>query len=412
MNVQFTKKILAVAVLSATCQISVAASAIDKDKCNASDDVTGWGIWCGVDTYLASQTEDQPTAAGSDFSTTPEIAVETLGSADSELYGGKPEIPESEPSEPVVPPVIPPVVEIELPLKPVEDGTAFRGYWVSSTYEDSFIFQDESFSSQSETGVDIGTLGVTLIDDGAPNSNTGNNDRITQNFYDRNGNQVAALDLEGGDSWPKVTDVNITNDANQPSSAFGFETRTIGFDGGESESGEISDNNELIKNNDEVLKSYWSGGTTFWSNTQNWDIGSSSNETTYTSVYGSLTPLSEIQNLISGNVQAQYSGSSALYRQDVAIDVNFGQESFTGSWTGGTNGAFDFGASGVIQGQNIVSTSISGATGIVQGSFFNENARDLGGAYEVNNGSTTVRDVFATTKGTGNTVAPDLNTSP
>ncbi|MCU7801547.1 MAG: transferrin-binding protein-like solute binding protein [gamma proteobacterium symbiont of Lucinoma myriamae] len=108
--------------------------------------------------------------------------------------------------------------------------------------------------------------------------------------------------------------------------------------------------------------------------------------------------------MISGNLQARYTGNSALYQQDVTIDVDFGKESFSGNWKNGTNEAFDFGATGKIQGQHIVATTITGGTGLVQGSFYGVQAKNLGGAYEVNNGVKTIRDVFATTQGANNSV--------
>lgn len=56
---QFTKKLMAAAILSLFSQTSYAA--INEQECNSTDTLQGWGFWCGVDTYLSQQ---EPTAAG------------------------------------------------------------------------------------------------------------------------------------------------------------------------------------------------------------------------------------------------------------------------------------------------------------------------------------------------------------
>jgi len=58
MNNNFTKKILSLVVLGLFSQVSYA---VQEKECNSTDTLQGWGIWCGVDTYL---TQQEPTAAG------------------------------------------------------------------------------------------------------------------------------------------------------------------------------------------------------------------------------------------------------------------------------------------------------------------------------------------------------------
>lgn len=467
MNTEFQKKLLMIAVLSACFQVAGAAIG-DKDNCNASDNVTGWGIWCGSDTYFASITENQPTAAGPEASTMPDIAVETLGSQESDRYGGKVKPPEDDdvsppetPEPPVVitpvPDVQPPIPDVEppinddvLPLALLEDDSLFKGYWVASNNERSMEEAPDGGESEtagiyidnSVTGYDIGTIGVDLIDNGMGDGED-NTDSILQNFYDRKSSQVdtyssqgnlsereSSKDEDGGTTYNYRSNnayVNIyAPDQQGRSRAQGDKgeeyyyyyrkdgvsnSRWSSGDGGEqyTYNSELSSEDIGKSNSLKVLKSYWQGFTSFtnssgYNNTDGeieqgaWNYSA----TEYTSVYGVLTPLTEIQRMISGNVRADYSGNSALYRQDVAINVDFGQKNWSGSWTASDKidtGAFDFTASGNIKGQHIVSTAIGGATGLVQGSFFGAEAKNLGGAYEVTKGTKTIRDVFATTKG-------------
>ncbi|MDX1352053.1 MAG: hypothetical protein R3254_03515, partial [Thiomicrorhabdus sp.] len=59
MNKNFSKKLLSLIILGLLSPASVYA--IDKKECNSTDNLEGWGIWCGVDTYLSKQ---ESTAAG------------------------------------------------------------------------------------------------------------------------------------------------------------------------------------------------------------------------------------------------------------------------------------------------------------------------------------------------------------
>jgi hypothetical protein len=131
-------------------------------------------------------------------------------------------------------------------------------------------------------------------------------------------------------------------------------------------------------------------------------------------VAGVLTPLMDIAALQAGNLTAYYTGYTAgthwehdnYPESPVAITVNFGNSTWSGSWNNGVDGyththsadstgqvhvfgQVGFNASGNISGANIQSTSVStadpGATvsGSVQGSFFGPNAGALGGIVDI-----------------------------
>ena len=91
MNNHFTKKILSLVVLGLFSQVSYA---VQEKECNSTDTLQGWGIWCGVDTYL---TQQEPTAAG------PVGSSPTFNgnvSFDSQKFGGAININEAPPSDP------------------------------------------------------------------------------------------------------------------------------------------------------------------------------------------------------------------------------------------------------------------------------------------------------------------------
>jgi len=62
--------------------LSSTGYAADKKECNSSDALQGWGIWCGVDSYL---TQQEPTAAGPVDDSNPELG---LPAVDSDKFGG------------------------------------------------------------------------------------------------------------------------------------------------------------------------------------------------------------------------------------------------------------------------------------------------------------------------------------
>jgi len=58
MEVKFTKSLIAAAILSSAALFT---STTYASTCDSSNDLKGWGAWCGIDTYLGQQ---EPTASG------------------------------------------------------------------------------------------------------------------------------------------------------------------------------------------------------------------------------------------------------------------------------------------------------------------------------------------------------------
>ena len=91
-------------------------------------------------------------------------------------------------------------------------------------------------------------------------------------------------------------------------------------------------------------------------------------------VAGQPTPLSEIAALRTGNVSATYTGSSFYHGHTVNLGVNFGNSTWTGTWSGSNieysnstlKGGNNFSASGAISG-NALNGGVTG-TGILSGS--------------------------------------------
>jgi hypothetical protein len=170
-------------------------------------------------------------------------------------------------------------------------------------------------------------------------------------------------------------------------------------------SGELWSSSSQPPGDYEVLKDYWVGARVKSTLSLDQEAGFTGLELTNTFVGGRLTPLADVQNLVAGNVIADYSGSSQHLGQAVQVRVDFGAQTFTGSWTGGqvpSNLSVDpsFTASGVVQGQHIVATSFgSGVSGQLQGSFFRPEAQALGGAYDVQKaGVGRFNDTFSASK--------------
>jgi len=121
-------------------------------------------------------------------------------------------------------------------------------------------------------------------------------------------------------------------------------------------------------------------------------------------IVGDATGLDDLAGLNAGDVQATYQGVSQFSRTAVEINVDFGAGTWDGSWNGGVDsnirtfttsdganvvyGQVGFEASGIVNGANIVGTSVSAAdavaiSGTVDGTFFGGNAGVLGGVVNI-----------------------------
>jgi hypothetical protein len=185
----------------------------------------------------------------------------------------------------------------------------------------------------------------------------------------------------------------------------------------------------------EALRNYWAGYaySGISSGTSSAGAGASQRDQEQVSVShvfvgGELTPEAFIATQIAHQtIAGSYSGYSSFYNQKVDVTVNFTDETFAGTWVNQEGGIGmpmmrmegghtaveprSFAASGNIVGQHIVADSITGegvTGGILQGSFFGDQAQSLGGAYEVDTTDGTFNDVFSTVEeGTG--TAPNVS---
>ncbi len=151
-------------------------------------------------------------------------------------------------------------------------------------------------------------------------------------------------------------------------------------------------------------------------------------------VAGIHTPLSDMAALQAGNVTANYAGYTSGYKNTsgqspVAVSVNFGNGTWSGSWNGGADGNISnatdssgrpyvygqvgLNASGTVSGASFQSTSVSAldgqVAGSVQGNFYGPQAAGLGGIVNVTKtvgegySNATYVDVFAAQKTTAGT---------
>ncbi len=85
---KFSKKLLTAAVVTL---LAGPTYAVEQSKeCNSTDSLDGWGIWCGIDTFLSQQ---EPTAAGPGGGDSPGLGGVTF---DSSQFGGDVVIPEDQ----------------------------------------------------------------------------------------------------------------------------------------------------------------------------------------------------------------------------------------------------------------------------------------------------------------------------
>ena len=360
------------AALAALLVIGTFGTAHAKsESCDASNNIQGWGIWCGVETYAAKMATENPTAAGPLPSA---LALRLEPAIDITDLLRKPLVPVINPDEPDVP-------DIPLTFPETTDPKTFVGYTRTAIHT-------RSNSASSTTKPELGTLTLKLDTAGI----------IEMTRFDAAGDTQASITLSGNDSLfgppsnpNRSTQVILDPDPTKQSSASARKTTTFNDAGTTTYEEERFSTREAKQENGGILKEYWIGTHSLYSTSN-----SETSDTNTHFVAGILTPLADIEGLTAGNVTATYTGKSAFWRQDVSIIINFGEKSFSGEWKGGP---FSFQADGVIVGQHIVSTAITGAdSGMVQGSFFNPGAEALAGAYNATKGDVSISDTYATSK--------------
>jgi len=318
-----------------------------SESCNHSNNIEGWGIWCGVESYAAQMAA---TAAGPSPSSQTQLRLDP--ELDPDVYRrpptpGKPERP-----------------DFPLTFPEVEDPNHIAGYTWTSTYNKLGDTPGTSDFPQ------LGTL-IVKLDHGGVAIKSG---RIQITRYNPAGKPIVSIDLSGNNPLYTATHIAVTRQS----------------------TGAAQNVEERFTANNKTLQAYWVGSHSLYS-TSNTKVS----DTNTHFLAGRLTPISDIEKLAAGNVTATYQGTSAFWQQNVKIDVNFKGKTFHGTWGDSPNRGINkaFAASGDIIGQHIISRRITGAdSGFVQGSFFNANAMALGGAYEITKGDTTYNDIFSTFK--------------
>lgn len=140
----------------------------------------------------------------------------------------------------------------------------------------------------------------------------------------------------------------------------------------------------------------------------------------YYSVVGSVTPLTELQNLSLQNPQLTYSNDYSMGGKEIRLDVDFSAGTWSGAWTpaadyydypthmtGNAASTPNFTAQGIITGANISSTAITltdtqtaaDSGSFVQGTFYGDAAQGIGGLSVIKDAQGTHTDIFVLCEG-------------
>lgn len=413
-----------------------------------------WGIWCGVGTFLAALAELDPTAAGPGDGPELDLNVNPPGRGDADDFDPEAD-PEETPEEPVIPPAPEPEPEPQVtPPHIVLPGSGdFVGYFASQDRSYSYDYESEEEGYGDVTNHQTGGFNLSLtdgdefdeIDEGYGDPTP---DIVEYGRFDHDGNPIDSNSFSSendhydhedneGEGWrsEQHTEVYLTDDdedygdfnAYRYDESYSYEyedesefesesgegisgMEVLVFQGAEDEGGQL----QIVDENFEILKNYWAGHFVEGSYTEE-DGFEMGNLMMGAFVAGQLTPLEDIQSLISGDVDAVYTGNSHQWRQSVRLEVDFGEQRFSGEfgdmdmyrkYEAGISEETDmsFTAEGVIEGVELISETVSADEGFVQGSFFGEGGDIVGGAYDVTKGEDRVVDVFTAVEGEGNIV--------
>ncbi len=448
MNKSFTLRTLSLAIVIASGSVNA-----ETPKDCVSDSGTGetlkeWGIWCGVETFLTTLTEQAPPAAGP-AETDVDIALNEIGRGDAEEFDPNAEPTATEPSPAPEPEPEPELVEPHIILN--DEG---QGYIAS--YDMDFsenggqspqvatrAVYDEG--GNTLTNPRVGSLSLSVADVPCSDdcyefsiSDYGEGqDTANYVIFNQQGDEVERDDYEGHsrESGPtgsssKGADVYTYDSDDEQFTNFYlyqsfYQSEELDNGGNRETSQRFNASGRSLRSNFEHFKSqgersffndfllgYWeqNDSVNTYQQVPDTDFFESTREQTgltRRSISGSFTPLAELASLNSGNVQAYYGGFTSFLSQSVAITVDFGAATFESQFgdrsdrfLGFNMGEpedfdFSFEASGVIQGTELISTSISTDSGFVQGSFFEPGADLIGGAYQVTKAGFEYADVFA-----------------
>lgn len=448
MNKKFALSTLSLAIVIASGSVQAETPQECVTDSGTGETMKEWGIWCGVETFLVSLTEQEPAAAGP-AETDVDIVLGELGRGDAEEFD-----PNAQTT--ATPPIAAAPPEIQLPVTPEpepepepiaphivlnEEG---KGYLVS--YDIEFPTQDTGGPARVQLldAVDeqgrainprVGSLSLSLRDGCSDECDYSENpDTAAYVLFNQQGAETDRDSFEGeseeplpGGSIRKDVDVTLNGKRGTTFSAYSEsqQTTTVGDQTitdrenfhGEGSSMPVDLTLASQEYFDDLLAGYFredrrSETSGPIPDTDNFGSVVEHSETHRAFVHGTLTPEAELNQLLSGDVTAIYGGFTGLLQQEVQFTVDFGNASFEGSFgdansrhfTNALFGAdpdfdFSFTTSGVIQGTELISTAVSTGQGFVQGSFFESNADVIGGAYKVTKAGIEYADIFATIKG-------------
>ena len=391
------KTTLALAVSFALSQNVMAAA--DRAVCNANDDLSGWGVWCGVELFLA-KLEKPAAGPGAE----PEVLVLAESDiTDTDPFGG--ELGEG-----------------------VDEYTGPIYYWASHTHTD-YYGGEGYYDNYDNGGVrdrirDQGGDDWPFLDYEGEGGPTGIG--VMELNADGEGASATLFDMDGNpvDSFAFNNEGDYMYDTyyDEPFALFGGEGYTGDYDaeGGQGMVERVIAGGIVYEDEAEMLKQYWIGYHDRYTDevTQYWDeedmyyyygpyYEGSFTHTLTGFAGGEITPLADIEALRGDVVARGYLGFSQLHFQQVMVDVNFGTQTFEANVDGYIGGHFhedngfdgSFTAQGVIDGQHLVagSSGFSGE-GVISGSmtasFIGPEAVGMAGAYEVTKDAGQFNDVF------------------
>lgn len=369
MNNIFAKSLLVLAMVS---QGAVASIDTSQEECNSSEGLGGWAVWCGVDTYL---TQQEPTAAGP---VEGGVAGLTIPGVETDDFGGDIVPPAATTPEVTPPEVTPPTVEPEIVYN-------WTGYAALSHVDLGVLETGElKLKVDPDTGVVLAVLTTSLGTEIAFDQNSrfygdGEGLPIPQEVLD----SLSIVDPSAGGS--PVSQFSLTSaDGSMRLVTF---PQTWGVPG---DNGDVAAFGAIVTEN----------GVDYFA-------------------AGSPTPLSNMADLVAGNVTAFYAGSgvySGFGQVDNTMTVNFGNSTWEGTWGDALEidpAELSFNATGTVTGNKFasneggikygdknpfVNTEIV-YEGTIKGSFNGANASSLTGVIDIiHTGDQQVVGAFINTK--------------
>lgn len=403
--------------VASALSLAVAGAYAAGSDCDSLNDVNSMSYWASP-AMLAECVlgQDAPAAGGTE---TPDVDNLQVGRHDSNAFD--PELNGSDDTE------------LHIALPDIEEGQFF-GYYAGEDY--SYSYNEGEGESEEVTSQQVGSVLWGVEDGYSYNEGYGyggyggygyggygyGEDLIELESFDADGNPVVdrSYSSDGygsgyGNSYAQVW-LDGSPDSNGSAYGEGYEESENGYTyhGVYAMEATVVSGDDEEEQSTQVLKDYWVG--LFGYSKYVWDEETQTQTSTGSYnvfVAGALTPLSDIQALVSGDVSAVYTGNSHLNDQSVILNINFGTGEF-GAEVGDMNTDakenagiaeaqnMGFTASGVINGQHFVSTTISADAGFIQGSLFGANANIAGGAYDVTIDGNRVVDAFTAVQGEGN----------